>query len=418
MKDTHRWTKSRKLMIAVDCILCLTIIVSAMLIVIDKSRIKNGVIYDGKDIPTTTTTAATEKTTKKAAGTVSARLMFAGDNVVHRGIFREANDRADGDGYDFSYAYDGIRDIISLSDLAFINQETVMDTDSEISSYPLFNSPPEVLDELIDIGFDVFNQSNNHILDMDTDGARNDIQLFNSKKATLTGLYETEDELLKAHTVDVNGIKFAFAGVTYSFGENEPYEDSDIGLLCLTDERYSEEETNQRLETMLSNAKKESDVVCVSVHFNDSDSTEPSETQQEIVKKLLDCGADIIIGTGPQVLQPIEYMKNSDGEQALVMWSLGTLISCHDTPDYLLGGIADVVVKKDNATNKITIESAQLIPTITHYGEEISDVRIIPFCDYTVELANGHGIEEENFYEYIDNYYSEMYGNKLEKDYR
>lgn len=418
MKDTHRWTKSRKLMIAVDCILCLTIIVSAMLIVIDKSRIKNGVIYDGKDIPTTTTTAATEKTTKKAAGTVSARLMFAGDNVVHRGIFGEANSRADGDGYDFSYAYDGIRDIISLSDLAFINQETVIDTDSEISSYPLFNSPSEVLDELIDIGFDIFNQSNNHILDMDTDGARNDMRLFASKKATLTGLYETEDELLKAHTVDVNGIKFAFAGVTYFFGENELYEDSDIGLLCLTDERYSEEETNQRLETMLSNAKKESDVVCVSVHFNDSDSTEPSETQQEIVKKLLDCGADIIIGTGPQVLQPIEYMKNSDGEQALVIWSLGTLISCHDTPDYLLGGIADVVVKKDNVTNKISIESAKLIPTITHYGEEISDVRIIPWSSYTVELANGHGIEEENFYEYIDNYYSEMYGNKLEKDYR
>lgn len=414
MKDTRKWTRSRVALIIFDCVLCLTVIVSSMLIVIDKSRIKNGVIYDGRD--TTVTTAKPQETTKKPTGkTVSARLMFAGDNLIHRGIFSEAEDRADGEGYDFSYAYEGIKDIISLADLAFVNQETVINPESEISSYPLFNSPSQVIDSLLDTGFDVFNQSNNHVLDTGVGGAQNDIKVFSDKQAMLTGLYTTEDELMKAHTKEVNGIKLSFVNVTYSFGETELSEDDEIGIFCLTDERYSQEEIDDRLKVMMTNADKASDLVCVSVHFGDNDSTEPSETQQEIVDKLLGFGADIIVGTGPQVLQPVETRKNSNDEQALVIWSLGNLISCHDSEDYLLGGIADVVIQKDTATNKVTVSSAKMIPVITHYGEGISNIRVIPFKDYSTDLADGHGVGIEDFYGYIDSFYTELFGNKLEK---
>ena len=54
MKDSLKWTKSKVFLIAFNCILCIAIVVSAMMIVIDKSRIKNGAIYTGKDAETTT----------------------------------------------------------------------------------------------------------------------------------------------------------------------------------------------------------------------------------------------------------------------------------------------------------------------------------------------------------------------------
>ena len=418
MKDTQRWTGKKVAVIAFNCFLSLAIVVSSMMIVIDKSRIKNGVEYTGKtDAPTQAVDS--NAVTKGSSG---ARLMFAGDNLIHRGIYRQANERADGSGYDFSYAYNGIKDIISKSDIAFLNQETVMDSDNEPSSYPLFNSPTQLLDEMISVGFDVFNQATNHVMDMELSGALNDIKLFKSKNdIMLTGLYETREDMLKAHTKEVNGVTFSFVGFTeYLNGLTVPT-DSDLGLIYLTDDRYSEQELNGLMKQMIENAKKASDVVCVSMHWQDEDITQPDESQKEIVDKLLSYGADIIIGTGPHVLQPMEFKKNADGENALVMWSLGNFISCQDSVDNLLGGIADVTVTKNQDTGETVISSAKLIPTITQYSSEYEDVHIVPLADYTDSLVSSHGINDSTSsytMSYINDFYSNMFGDKLEIKYK
>lgn len=412
MKDTRKLTKSKKLIIVIDCILCLAIVVSAMLIVIDKSRIKNGVVYTGK-----TKAEITEDVDAAVApkGSTTARLMCAGDNLIHRGLYRQANNRANGNGYDFSYAYERIRDIIALSDIAFLNQETVMDTDSEPSSYPLFNSPPELLDEMIDIGFNIFNQSTNHVMDKGTSGAFNDLALFKSKKdIILTGLYQSKEDMFKPQTIDVNGITFSFVGFTeYLNGLNVP-EDSDLGLLYLDDKRSTEDELYATMKKMIDTAKQSSDLVCVSMHWKDENITEPDESQQEIAQKLLDYGADIIIGTGPHVLQPIEFRQNGDGEQALIIWSLGNFISLQDSRNNMLGGIADVVVKKDYDNNSVSIESAKLIPTVTHFSSAFSNAYIIPLKDYTAEKASSHGNVSGFTYDYCMNFYKDMFGDILE----
>ena len=334
MKDNLKWTKSKIFLIVFNCILCIAIVISAMMIVIDKSRMKNGIVYtDGEPV---TTNADAQSATQ------SARLMCAGENLVYSSIFSQASDRANSNGYDFSASYDGIKDIIAKSDLAMVTQSSVMDDKNEPSGSPEFNSPNEILDKLIALGFDVFNQANDHIMDMGLSGAINDIALFKTKenKALLTGLDENREEMIKPHTREVNGITFSFVGITESLGGYSLSEDSDIGIFDLSDDRSSEDEINGSVKQLITNSKNASDIVCVSVHW-DADTSE--STQSAIIEKLLDYGADIIIGTGTHTLQPIEYTKNSDGEQALVMRSLGDLISAADTADELLGGIADIV---------------------------------------------------------------------------
>lgn len=414
MKDVNKWSTSKKVIVIIDCILCLSIIVSAMLIVIDKSRQKNGVIYTGKE--NTSDVIDEDATEAQPKGTATARLMCAGDNLIHRSIYRQAKNRTDDGSYDFSYAYDGIRDIISLADIAFLNQETIMDPTREPDTYPNFNSPASLLDEMIGLGFNVYNQATNHVMDKGESGARNNLEFFKSKKdIILTGLYENQEEMLKPQTVDVNGITFSFVGFTeYLNGLTVP-SDSDLGLLYLTDTRSTQEELYAKMKQMIDIAKENSDVVCVSMHWWDENITEPDESQHEIMKTLMEYGADIVIGTGPHALQPIEYMQNGDGEQALCIWSLGNFISCQDATVNLIGGIADVVVKKDFENNKINIESAKLIPTITHYGDSYSNVRIIPFSKYSPELSDAHGSSKSSFnYDYISNFYNDMFGDKLE----
>jgi poly-gamma-glutamate synthesis protein (capsule biosynthesis protein) len=394
----------------------MAILVSSMVIIIDQSRIKNGEYGEEES---QSDIAADSNNISENSGISTARLMCAGDNLIHGSIYKQAKNRSNNGSYDFSYTYEGIKDIIALSDIAFLNQETIIDKDSEPSTYPMFNSPTELLDEMINVGFDVFNQSTNHTMDKGLSGAENDLELFKSKNnIMLTGLRETREDLLKPQTIDVNGITFSFVGFTEFLNGLRVPGDSDLGLLYLTDTRYTQQELYDTMKQMIYNAKNASDVVCVSMHWQDENITEPDSSQIAIMDKLLEYGADIVIGTGPHVLQPIEFKENGDGEQALVIWSLGNLVSCQKQRNNLLGGIADITVNKDNATGKITISEAALIPTITHYNSNFANVRIIPLVNYNEELASQHGTSSTFTYDYIVNFYNEMFGEKLKIKYK
>lgn len=417
MKDTHKWTPGKIAMITVNCLLCLTIVVSGMIFFIDNSRINNGSFpQKDNDIPADTSNVDVQTDEPQ---TRTARLMCAGDNLIQTNIYTQARQRDEDGGYDFSYAYSGLHNIISLSNIAFINQESVFDTANEPSGEEVYNSPAELLDEMINVGFDVFNQANNHIMDKDVFGIQNNLSLFKSKSnILLTGLYDTRESMLTPQVREVNGIRIAFVGFTEYLNDLVVPDDCDIGLVYLSDSRFTQSELYGTMKLMIENAKAAADVVCVSMHWQNENSTELDYSQITITNKLLEYGADVIIGTGPQVLQPVEYMENGDGEEALVLWSLGNVISCQENMSNILGGVAEINFEKDLATGKTKISSAYLIPTIAHYEADFANVRVIPLHDYTEELASQHGIQDENFtYNYINDYYTNMFGDKLKVNY-
>lgn len=416
MKDNLKWTKSKVFLIGINCILCVAIVVSAMMIVIDKSRIKNGAVYTGGEKETTASSSATSGTAS------SARLMIAGDNVVYKTVYTQANEKADGNGYDFSSSYDGIKEIIAKSDIAMINQNTVMDDKNDPSASPEFNTPDQMLDKLLDLGFDVFNQANDHIMDMGLSGAINDIALFKAKEnqAMLTGLYENKEEMMKPQVKEVNGIKISFVGITQSLGDYELSEETDIGILDLSDWRSTADELEGTMKQLVESAKNASDIVCVTVHWDGESTSELSDTQKDIISKLLKYGADIIVGTGKNDLQKFEYQANGDGEQALVIPSLGKVISLEESADSFLGGIADVTVTKDSKTNKVSVSSAKLIPTVTVYEEDYANVHVLPFAKCTDEIIKKHGYVQEDkkfTFSYIQNYYNQKFADTLELNY-
>lgn len=358
-------------------------------------------------------TAGESSAVPTKTGSTSATLVCAGDNLIHKAIYTQAKSRAGGNGYDFSYAYKDIASYVSAADIAFLNQETVIVPSKEASSYPLFNSPKALLDEMTKIGFDVFNQSTNHVMDKGLSGALEDYELFHSyDNIILTGLYKTWDEMFIPQTMTKNDITFSFVGFSEYLNGLVVPKDSDLGLVYLTDTRHTKEELYSTMQKMIDTAKKASDVVCVSMHWQTEDITTPNASEKEIVQKLVDMGADIIIGTGPHVLQPIEFVEREDGSKVLVIWSLGNFISTQANKPNLLGGLADVTVKKDYATGKTSVENVKFIPTVTHYGAGRSNVRIIPFSKYSESLASSHGAGIS--YSYIKNFYEDMYGDLLD----
>lgn len=306
-----------------------------------------------------------------------------GDNLIHDAIYEQAAARTSS-GYDFEYAYQNISDKIEAKDVAILNQETIISTDHNVSSYPQFNSPTELGEEMLDIGFDVFNIATNHSIDCGEKGLISAIEFWKSKNAVTTGAYLNEADFQTIPVTEVKGIKIAYVGFTEQTNGLKLPSDTDVILMTTNDE--------ERLIQRVRDADAIADFVIVNAHWGVEYTHEPNDTQRNLAKKLGENGADVIIGTHPHVIQPVEFISNSDGSQTLVAYSLGNFISAQNRGPRMLGGMLNFELVKNNTTGEFTVENVTFEGVVTHYGYDYSNIRVYPLESYTDELASKHGV--------------------------
>lgn len=325
----------------------------------------------------------TESSTDKKSDS-KVEILAVGDNLIHGVIYNQAHARANGKGYDFSYAYKNIASTIKKADISIVNQETIIDPTRGPATYPCFNSPAELGKEMVNIGFDVFNLANNHSLDMGEKGLRNAIKFWDEQGVVHCGAYLNKETYKTIPTNTVNSIKFAYVGLTDPTN-GLSLKDGAQTVLMLGE---NEDMIKERIE----DAKKISDMVIVNVHWGVEYTHTPTQRQRELAKKIASWGADIIIGNHPHVIQPVEYINNEDGSKTLCIYSLGNFISAQNLGSRMLGGMMHITVTKSGETGKANVTDAYFTGTVTHYDYNFSNVRVYNLSDYTPELAKKHGV--------------------------
>lgn len=313
-----------------------------------------------------------------------ASFVAVGDNLIHDTIYEQAAERTSGAGYDFSYDYENVEKYISAADVAILNQETIISTEHNVSSYPTFNSPAELGEEMLEIGFDVFNISTNHSLDKGEAGLISTINYWKEKNAITTGAYLNKADMEPIRTNTVNGITVAYLGFTELTNGLSLPDDSEVILVRARDEEL--------LKARIEKAREIADFVVVNAHWGVEYTHEPNEDQKQLAQKLASWGADVIIGTHPHVIQPVEYIENEDGRKTLVAYSLGNFISAQNRGPRMLGGMLNFELVKNNITGKTSIENVDFSGVVTHYGQGYSNIRVYALDDYTEELASAHGV--------------------------
>jgi poly-gamma-glutamate synthesis protein (capsule biosynthesis protein) len=142
----------------------------------------------------------------------------------------------------------------------------------------------------------------------------------------------------------------------------------------------------------------------VALHWGVEDSQVVTDAQRILARKLVDWGADIILGHHPHVLQTMEYLQKPDGGQAFVIYSLGNFLSGQAAAPNLIGGVLELTVTKEGGV--IGVGGARFHPVITQYGAGFNNVRLVAWPDYTPALAAAHGVRgyDSRFgYSYIEN---------------
>ncbi len=334
---------------------------------------------------------------------ITLRMLSVGDNLIHDGIYEQAKKRAGGDGYDFSYCYARVKDTIASADVATINQETIVAKSYEPSGYPLFNSPQELGQTVVDTGFDVVNLANNHMLDKTSKGLAEAIDFWDATGLARTGAYKDTQDLESVEYIEKNGLKLGLIGITqYTNGLVLP-SDSPLKYILTSDEAT--------IERKIKAAKAQCDVVLVNVHWGSEYTTTPAQEQRNLAKKMADWGANVIIGHHPHVLQPVEWIENSDGTRTLVAYSLGNFISQQNTAARVIGGMLHYDITKDFETGKVTVSNVRFETIVTHYVSGSHDVQIYPLSAYSDTLAKKQAarIKQSDFsVAYIENFVKEV----------
>jgi poly-gamma-glutamate capsule biosynthesis protein CapA/YwtB (metallophosphatase superfamily) len=299
-----------------------------------------------------------------------AKLSAIGDILIHNTVYQDAY--GSNGGYDFTPMLEPVRQLLLQPDLLIANQESLIGgRELGLSSYPMFNSPAEIGDALRHAGVDLVTTANNHTLDKGEKGVLAAAEHWDRIGLPYTGAFRSAEDREKLRVLEANGIRFAF--LAYTYGTN--------GMPVPADKPYLVNLMEpDRVEREIRQAKQSADAAVVSVHWGVENEELPWDEQREWARNLAHWGADVIIGTHPHVVQPMEWIQREDGGRSLVMYSLGNFLSAQDRLPQLIGGIGQVEVVKTTAggTAHIRLEAPSFIPTYNKY-KNWRHYRVLPF---------------------------------------
>ena len=334
----------------------------------------------------------TQQTETETEAPIEITLVSVGDDLIHQPLLSEAQT---GSGYNFDHFFAQVSEYVSSADVAVINQETMLaGSDIGYSGYPMFNSPDEVGEAIINAGFDVVLHASNHAADKGTAGISHAISYWKTKtdQITMLGLNENQDERDAIRVVDVEGIKIAMLNYTYSLN----------GLTLPSGSEYMvnimDDNTKAQVLEDIQTASGMADFVIVFPHWGVEYTNSPNENQKTWAVEMTDAGADLIIGTHPHVVQPVEWIQTPSGNWSLCYYSLGNFISNQAwLQDYgsetafntQLGGMASVTLVKENGVVTIKQDATGVIPIVTH-NSSASMTTTYFLRDYNDTLAASH----------------------------
>jgi len=283
------------------------------------------------------------------------RMSAMGDMLAHDTI--NANART-GDGYDYARYFANILPAYVGSDVVFCNQEGLSSGEIfGISGYPSFNAPTKFAADLQSgAGCNAINLANNHMGDKGVSAIDATIDVWAGlKPLMISGANKTAADQENVSFATVKGIKFGFVSFM-DFNNNTNTPDYSIN-------DYHDEALVRRLVTQ---ARTGADVVVVSMHWGTEDSNNVDMEQYNEAKLLSSLGVDVIIGTGPHVLQKTDVINRDDGGKTVVWYSLGNMLSSQLNIRELIGGIAGFDISK-GSSGKVTVDNLTFTPTYMHY---------------------------------------------------
>jgi poly-gamma-glutamate synthesis protein (capsule biosynthesis protein) len=281
------------------------------------------------------TVSAAQTLAAAAPPDATVTLLAVGDLMVHKAQLTAAYTHG---AYDFAPAFRAVAARISAADIAAGNFETTLRT-SGFTGYPSFRSPTAYARALKGAGFDVLTTANNHALDGGATGVR-----YTSDYLTRIGIKHTGSDNSGATYFVHDGVKICFLAYTYGTnGIRSPFPGA-VNRINLT-----------VMKSSIAKARAKADLVVVVPHFGNEYVRTPEAATKTLARALIDAGADLVLGSHPHVVRPVERYKGH-----YIVYSMGNFISAMTNTYTDLGIMVSATVTRRGGLTKVA--SLKVLP--------------------------------------------------------
>lgn len=255
------------------------------------------------------------------------------------------------------YPLERIAPVLRSADIAFANLETPLSDRARHNG--AFRTPTAFADGLRWAGIDVVSTANNHALDAEGDGLADTKEALWRAGVGAVGTGMDLEDARRPFIVERNGIRVGFLGYSQfvNGGTSNFAQPSRPGVAPL--DPFLIEEDIRRLRDQV-------DYVVLSFHWNIENSQETHPKAREFAHRMVDAGADIILGHHPHVPRGVETYKGK-----VIFYSFGNLIFGHNHTYWM-----------DNYVARLTLEP-----------ERIRQVEILPVSGRGTGLSQPYLLE-------------------------
>jgi poly-gamma-glutamate synthesis protein (capsule biosynthesis protein) len=250
--------------------------------------------------------AATRCGTTAAAAPPEVTLAFVGDMMLDDGPGKAIAAGVD--------PFAGFADVFDDADLVVGNLECVVATcGREEEKSWTFRADPRVI-PLLTRYFDAVSVANNHSGDFGKDALAEQCNLLDEARLPYFGGGRDRAEAHRPVILKRHGLRIAFLGYNdfpprdFEAGEHTP------GVAWIDEPTIvaAIRELKQR---------QKADVVIPFMHWGDEGETQPNRDQMDLARKMIDAGADVIIGAHPHVIQSVGCHRGKP-----IFYSLGNFV--------------------------------------------------------------------------------------------
>lgn len=312
-------------------------------------------------------------------------MSIIGDIMCHNTQYMDAYSEAT-KSYDFSYVFENIKDYTLNADITVGNLETTFAGKARgYSSYPTFNTPEILGQNLKDIGLDVLCTANNHSLDKGYNGLVSTIDELDKLGLDHTGTYSSEESSKNYLIKDVNGIKIGFLAYTYGTNGIPVPSGKNYCINLISD--------NKILSDLTALKSLNPDIIAVFMHWGQEYVQKPVAEQERLANLLFENGTDIIIGSHPHVLEKMEKrsitLPDGKTKDGFVIYSLGNFISGQVKEYTKQSIILNLKLTKHGEDSSITIDEATYTPIYMYKGTSGKKYKLLDIEKEIESFNNG-----------------------------
>jgi len=264
-------------------------------------------------------------------------LLFTGDVMLARavGAFMQARN-------DWTLPFQEITETLRDADLRFCNLECpVSDRGHNLHHLYSFRADPRVVEGLKAAGFNVASQANNHSYDWGPEALLDSLERLRAADIRPVGAGQNSMAAHYPEVVEVDGLRIAFLAYVdidpkeATAGVDRPGVAWLEPAQVMADIRF---------------ARPFADLVIVCPHSGVEYAFKPARSQVQLAHQMIDAGADLVVGSHPHVVQPLEPYHDR-----WIAYSLGNFVFDQMDPATHHGLMLKVTVQGKQIANVIPI---------------------------------------------------------------